>query len=163
MSKRGILLLIAAVVVAFLGIRWTIHQLVSDETKITWLIEGMVEGFDEGKAGDAVEGLAEDWRHESSSVDRDLLRSALAREILSRRQSSAKEWPYRVEVPEDLLRITVDGDEAEVECEAIFHRRHQEEWRSVWRMEVRAELVRGDDGWRFQYSRHEDLEGRGLR
>jgi hypothetical protein len=96
-------------------------------------------------------------------VDKAMLLRGLAMEIRGERSSSSGEWPYRAEVPEEQLRITVDGDEATVEAEALFRRRHQEEWHLVWQMRVQAELVRTEDGWRFTRSRHENVEGRGLR
>ncbi len=160
-SLKRILVVVLVLVVGFLGVRSAIRALASDETKITWLIEDMAEGFNDGRAGTAVGGLAAEWRHEGSRVDRDLLREVLAREVLSARTSRSGELPHRVAIPEELLLITVEEDFARVECEAIFDERNEEEWKTVWCVRIWAELERGEDGWRIVRSRHEDLVGRG--
>ncbi|MEW6073625.1 MAG: hypothetical protein AB1726_13660 [Planctomycetota bacterium] len=61
---KRILLAAAAVALAVFGIRRLVIALAADETRIGWLIEDMVEGFNERHAGEATSGLAPDWRHE---------------------------------------------------------------------------------------------------
>jgi hypothetical protein len=160
---KRILLAALALAALVLTARYLFLALASDETKITWLIEEMEEGFDEGRAGTATSGLARDWSHGDSSIDRDTLRALLAQEFLTARQSSDRALRYRVEIPETTLEIEVEGDSADLRCEAVFESRRGEEWSTVWRVSVEVELRKGEGEWEIHASRHEDLEGRGLR
>lgn len=160
---KRVLFFAIVVVLLFFGIRTLVLALVSDETKIAWLIEEMEEGFDDGSAKSATSGLAHEWRHEDAEVDRDTLRALLAREFMVGRQNHDGELIHRVELPEQLLEITVTDDTAAVRCEAIFERLRDEEWSVVWRARIEVELVKVEGEWEIHASRHEDLEGRGLR
>jgi len=160
---KRVLLGLLFLVVALIAVRQVVFLLASDETKIAWLIEGMEEGFNDAHAGRAVEGLANDWGHAGSPIDRSSLQAALFQEFRSFGQSKKGRETYRVTVIEDSLEITVDGDRASIACEAEFARQHEEEWSPVWRIRIDAKLEDGEDGWRFTSSSHEDLVGWGLR
>jgi len=162
-AVKRLLLAVAVIVVGFLAVRQLVIVLASDETKIEWLIEDMADGFNDAHAGDAVEGLAKDWRHEGSGIDRPTLQAALFQEFRSFGESKRGRETYRVEVLEDLLTIRVDGETATVAGEAEFARAHEDEWSTVWRIRFAAELANGEAGWEIGTSRHENLEGWGLR
>jgi hypothetical protein len=154
---KKIALGLVALAALYLGCRWLVRALASDETRIRWLVERMEQGYDEGDPGDCVGPLAADWRHEGYELNRELLFGGLLQIAMQERERETRELLTRVELSG--LRISVSGDTAELECEAAFSRRRRGEWQETWRMRAWAELVDGDDGWEIVRSRHQDLRG----
>jgi hypothetical protein len=155
---RRILLASLALAALVLGTGALVRACAADETKIRWLIADMEEAYNEGDAGDSVGPLARDWRHEGYSIDRQLLLGALF-QASRERDRETKQLLSRVEVDEDAAAITVEGDRATLECEALFSRLRRGTWEEAWRVRFTAELVEGDGGWEIVRSRHEDLRG----
>ncbi len=158
MLKRTLLLL-STVPVLYFGALLLWRALASDETKIRWLVEGMEEGYNEGRPRACFGPLALDWRHENYELDRELLRGALIRTALQDRDPRTKELLTKVELDDESLAITVDGDRASLECDLTFWRLRSGVWDQVWSMHATAELAEGDDGWKIVRSRHEDRRG----
>ena len=159
--RRTLLLLGTALLLWFTG-RWLHYRLASDEQKIRWQVEEMLEGYNTAQPGMAVGPLDPDWRHEGhGELDRELLRGALFRVAMNDRDRETRELTSRVALVEDSLVIEVAGDTAALEFEAVFSRRKRgdEEWTERWRLRIEAELEDGDDGWKIVRSRHEDLAG----
>ena len=159
--KRLLLVGLPLLVLGVFGLRWAIHALASDETRIRWMVEAMEEGFNDGSAKGATGGLGRDWRHEGmDGLDAETLRGMLLREFMELRRRDG-ELSVRIEVPEDTLAITVDGESATLECEALMERRREGKWTGAWRSRIEGELRKGEEGWEILRTRHEDLEGRG--
>jgi hypothetical protein len=156
---RNLLLLTLVVLLLWIGGRWLVYALASDETRIRWMLGTMEEGYNSGDVGDAVGPLARDWSHEGHSLDRELVKGGLIRESLQDRDPETKELMRRVELDGETLVVTVDGDAATLEVEASFARQREGAWETTWRALVSGELRRGEDGWEIHRTRHRDLEG----
>jgi hypothetical protein len=153
-------LLLALVVLGtlFLGGRWLVRWLESDETKIRRLVAGMEEAYNRGSPGGCVAPLAKNWRHEGHALDRELLFGALFQTARDRERETRR-LRSRVEVDEDAAEIAVAGERATLAVEACFSRLRAGAWEAAWRLAIEAELEHGDDGWEIVRSRHQDLEG----
>ena len=161
-----IILLALALILLSLGARLVFSHFVSEETKIRWLVEDMVEGFNAGKARQSVRGLDSNWSHAERPLDRDMLRGFILGEAMQGGLGSRRAFPWRVELPPDSLRIQVaeDEDSAALEAELLFsHNRSGTEepadWELQWHLRLLAELHPTDEGWRILKSRHEDIQG----
>jgi len=155
--KRFLLLLLGVAVLSFGG-RALVRALASDETKIRWLVERMVAGYAEGDVGDCIGAFAPDWTHEGHEITRELLRGALI-QTSRERDPATKQSLSRVDIVEDMLSVTVEGDSARLACEADFSRLRKGTWEPTWTMRAEADLTRGEDGWKIVRSRHQDLRG----
>ena len=157
--RRLLLVLAAALTLWFLG-RALVHALASDETKIRWRVEAMEEGYNTGDVGDVIAPLHADWTHEQhAGLDREMVRAVLAREALQERNPNTRRLARRVDLDEDTLAITVDGDAATLEVVASFSRWVDEAWKPDWTARFHADFVRTDDGWKTNRSRHADISG----
>lgn len=160
--KRIFLGLVLAVA-ALLAVRWAVGALASDETRIRWMVEEMVDGFNEGSAKRATSGFAESWRYREETLRRDDLRGGLLAEFQQQRSRQARRLTLRASVPESSLAIELAGDTAQLEFEVHIEKLRGEAWEPKWTMRVRAALERGEDGWRIVAVTKDDLEGSGLR
>ncbi len=159
LALKKVLLVAAAAMATFLGCRWLVRSLASDTTKIRWIVESMEEGYDEGDPGQVVAPLAQDWRHEGHGLDRDLLLGGLFQTAIRDRDEETKQLLTRVDIDMDSLAIAVEGETAELDCDATFFRLRKGAWEPVWAMHAEAELAKTDDGWQIVKSRHADLRG----
>lgn len=150
---------LATVAVAFVVGRWVVLSMVSDETKIRWLVERMEEGYDDGDLSDCVGPLSDDWHHEGYLVDRERLKLGLFQAFREERDRDTGKRTSKVDVDEDGMQIAVDGDEATLTAEAVFSRLRGEAWEDTWNIRVEAHLEKGDDGWKIVRTSHEDLKG----
>ena len=91
--------------------------------------------------GDAVGPLAREWRHEGHSLDRELVKGGLVRESLQDRDPETKELLRRVDLDEETLVVSVEGDRASLEVEASFSRLREGAWETTWRALVFGELA----------------------
>jgi len=155
---KKVALVLAALLALYLGVGWLIRMLASDETKIRWLVEGMEQAYNTGDAGDCVAPLARNWRHEGYEIDRQFLLGAVF-QASRERDKETREMLTRVDVDEDALAITVDGERATLAAEAVFSRLRKGEWQETWRIRVEGELVDGEDGWEILRTRHSDVRG----
>lgn len=162
-SMKRVFLVLVLLVVGYVGVRWLVVALASDETRIRWSVEEMVAGFNEGSGKRATSGFAETWDHGDTELRRDDLRGYLLAEFQQQRSQKARRLTLRVDVPEDTLVIAVVDERATLELEARFEKLRGEEWQPLWRMRVEAVLSKGEDGWKIVETAKEDLEGRGLR
>jgi hypothetical protein len=155
---RKILLLALALGALWVVGAWLVELLTSDETKIRRLVADMEEAYNAGSPGSCVGPLARDWRHEGYEVDRELLLGGLF-QAARERDRETKQLRTRVEVDEDAMEVTVEGEHAALACDAVFSRLRAGQWNETWRAHLEAELADGDDGWKIVRSRHRDLRG----
>jgi len=157
---RRILLVLGTVLFVWFAGKWLYHELASDEQKIRWQVERMIEGYNTAQPGMAVGPLDVAWRHEGrGELDRELLRGALFRVAMNDRDRQTRELTSRVELVEDSVAIEVTRDTATLEFEAVFSRKQGTEWNERWRLHIGADLEDKEDGWKIVRSRHEDLRG----
>jgi hypothetical protein len=162
MRKLGIVLAaLALIVFAF----WLRRALASDETRIRWVIEGMVAGFNDERNAGAMRGFAKEYRDETSGVDRELVHAGLAHLFFTRRDPDTKRFDLRLEVPRVELAIGV-ADVVHARARGLLRRwegagaRDDEApERLVWEVRFDGELVDVDGDWRFTSSTHDTLAG----
>ncbi len=157
MTKK-ILLLTLSFAGLYFGARSLVRFFASDETKIRRLVAGMEEAYNEGKPGSCVGPLAKDWRHEGYELDRELLLGGLFQTARDRDRET-RQLRTRVEVDEEAVVVTVEGEHATLTTAATFFRLRAGTWAESWHLCIEAELADGDDGWEIVKSRHEDLRG----
>jgi hypothetical protein len=155
-----------ALVGLFLAGRFLYMALASDETRVRWVIERMVEGFNDTRASPCLDGFATSYVDTSSGADRETVHRALAYLFFTRKDETTKKFLYEVEMPENDLSITVvDGDAPTATAEGVarFFEVHGEERKLAWEVRFRGELAEGDDGWQFVRTTHETSAGTRLR
>lgn len=159
---KRVLLLVCAVAVVGLAIHWLRLALMSDEARIQALLQDMANGFNRSRAGAAVEGLADDFREETSSADRQTILQVLRVLFLRERDSKTKEFLYRVQLPTEELKIEVlpDQRKANVDLVASFFKLHGEEEQLTWEVRINGDLEKGEEGWQIKRCRHETVQGR---
>jgi hypothetical protein len=158
--KRALLLGLGLALVV-LGGRRVLRALASDETKIRWLVEDMVDGFNDERTARAVRGLAPGFRDETSGADRDLVRQGVIRMLFQEHDPRTKRFLLRLEVPEEALAVEVapGGDTAAARGELRLYERRGAAETLLWGASFEGDLARTDDGWRFLRSRHRTVEG----
>lgn len=160
-------LILAAIVLVLggLALRLLVQGMASDETKIRWMLEEMVEGFDEGQAGQSISGLARDWTHEGRPIDRDTIRGYVFGQTMQK--GKGLPFPWDAEVPEETLVIEVapEGGSATLTAEVRFSEltgatsEEDGTWNERWHLRLEADVQETEDGWRIVSSRHEDIQG----
>ena len=160
--RKFLLAAVALVVVAYAGCRIR-YALASDETRIRWLIEDAAEGFNDSHVRDTVRPLADDWHDRTTAIHKDTLVQLLQYSYFQDREEKSKRYRHRVEVPDDTITVTVDGDIATFRCIAHFEELKQGEFEPSWVVTFEGELRRGEDGWEVAVSGHQSHEGRAFR
>ena len=108
---RRVLFGVLAIVLLYFGVRAIVHFFASDETKIRWVVEDMVDGFNETRMNPVMTGLAQEFVHEDPPVHKDEARAMLAQMFLQDKDPQTKRFPYRVRVPEEEFRLQVQRGE----------------------------------------------------
>jgi len=163
---RRILLGLAGALLCFFVGRAIVRALVSDETRIRWLVEDMQAGFDRTRMDPILVAFAGNFRDDTSGADRQNVREALAYLFLTAKDPQTKAFPYRVEV--GIPRIAVDRSTAseptaDVDVDARFFDRRGSEEQLAWEIAVASRWTRGEYGWRIASTRYETKSGRMLR
>lgn len=156
---KQILVILAASVMTFVLGRMLVLAFVSDETKITWLIEEMEEGFNEGDLSECIGPLHDDWRHDDYPVNREYMKGGLFRAFREERDRETFERTSKVEIVGDGILVEVEDDTARIEVEARFSRRRRDAWEETWHIKVFGDLEDGEDGWKIVRTRHDDVKG----
>ncbi len=163
---KRLFLALLAVVAAVFGYRAARRALASEPTQITWMIDGMCEGFAATRMNPIMVGLATDWFDEALGADRELVRAGAAHLFFEQRGDGGQGFPYSVGWrTEQGPTVDESGDEKTADMQLVFEffRREGEAERLVWRARVEAQLRKRDGDWRFFRTRTETLEGRMLR
>jgi hypothetical protein len=132
--------------------------LVPADTRIRWRLEGMAEAFDATRLSPVAAGLAPDFRDQTSGYERALVLDLLRAFYLEHARGV---FPYDVDLPEDLIAIDLgeDGATAHATFVADFSALTGDTWKPAWSVQIEAELLSTDDGWRIVRSTHETLTG----
>lgn len=164
-DMRRLLAALAAALVLFLVGRWVVLALVGDETRIRWRLESMVEGFNETRLAPVLEGVAPQWHHDHSRVDRELLAQLLRSVFFNEKDPESGRFPLRAEIEPESLEVTLD-EEREGRARALLTGRflvlEEGEWSSAWLARLELELEEHDErGWQVVRSEHTDIEADG--
>ena len=161
--RRILLLLIAAGALFGLGLGLR-RALASDETRIRWLIEGAVDGFNDSRPRRVVDVLSMDWYDRTTGVHRDTLFQILVATAFQEKDPETGRFLWELVVPEESVAIDVSdapGEGATARLEAALWRKLGEERELRWRIAVEALLREGEDGWEVWSTSYQALEGRG--
>lgn len=134
----------------------------SPEEQVRRHIREMAKDFNAGRTGPCSRGLSEDYVETTTGVSRDEIRGYLAS---LRLQDGQENFRYRVTLPDEFDVTIADKEKTKATTEfiAIFDERSKEEWRTRWRVEIRAEVVKIDGDWCVRRSSHETLKGSPMR
>jgi hypothetical protein len=150
---RKLALALVSITLLLLGGRWACHALASDETKIRWLVEDMVDGFNDCKNGRVVGALAPDFRDRATGATRDDIHAALAQLFFERIDSRTHEFQLSAELVADELSVEVEHSEparATARVHVLIDERSSDGKRLLyWDAHVTGRLERRDDGWRW--------------
>lgn len=158
--KRLRILVPAALLVALLA--WVgLPLLASDETRIRWLFEGAVAGFNDTDLGDAMDGFAMDYRDETvSDLTHPTLSRALRYLFLRRVDPKTKEFRWRMRIPAETFSVAVTADDrAESTFDLHLDERDGADWLPAWHVRVTARLQRIQGTWQIHRSTHESIAG----
>ena len=126
----------------------------------------MADGFNETRMNPIMSGLAQDFLEDSWGADKELARAGLAQMFLQSKDALTRDFPYRVEIPEEDFRVQLaDGEprKAELDLVARFEKSNGEEWSAHWKAKVHAQLELGPGGWKIHRARLDTVEGQRLR
>jgi hypothetical protein len=160
--KRTLLVLLGIAALYFGG-RALRRALVSDETRISWVLDDMCEGFGATRMNPVMAGLAVEYTDEALGADRDLVKLGLAHLFFEQSGGADKRFPYRVEWRSEAgPRVDASGEEktAEMELELEIFRREGEAENVVWKAKVDAQLRKRDGEWRFVRTHTTTIDGR---
>lgn len=162
---RRPLAVLAAALVLFLVGRWVVLALVGDATRIRWRLESMVEGFNETRLAPVLEGVAPEFRHDHSRIDRGMLADLLRSAFFHEKDPQSGRFPLRAEIEQDTLEVTLDAERpghATALLTGRFLVLERGEWSSAWRARIELEWLEDDErGWQVVRSEHTDLEADG--
>lgn len=158
--KRVLIGFVAAAALYFLG-GLVVRALASDETKIRWRVESMIDGFNRERASPILRGFAQEFRDDTSEADRELVHQAVVSLFFRERDPQTKRFLLRAEIdPETLVvEVSEDGSAATVNGVLTLFERKGELEDVLWSASFEGELVRGEDGFRFVRSTHETVGG----
>lgn len=163
--KRALFALLA-LVLAWFAVRAIARAFASEETKIRWVIEDMADGFNDTRMNPIMSGLAEDFLEDSWGADKQLARAGLAQMFLQSKDALTRDFPYRVEIPDEefLVRVNeVEPRTAEFDLVAQFQKSQGGEWSAHWKAKVHAQLELRPGGWKIVRARLDTVEGQRLR
>ena len=157
--KTFLQLLACTALVLFLG-RELVWFAVSDETKIRWTTEKMVEGFNDTRLSKTLSGLHPDWRVPHTSVDRPRLADGLRSVFFTEKDPETRSFALRAEVEEESFEIDVDEGRAEVTFVVRMFRTTDESADPEWVVRVVGPWIDDEEhGWVALKSEYESLVG----
>jgi len=152
---RQFVLVTGALLILWFGGRALWYALSGDEDQIAWVLDEMVDGFNDTRMRSVLGGFSRDFRDESSGATRAEVHQALASLFMSELDPETKEFLLRVELPTDDLEIDLvegTGDEpsrAKLVLHPRFTTRESGTEELYWDATVHVEMVEGDDGWQL--------------
>jgi hypothetical protein len=161
-----LLLAVAAVTLLLVGGRWAYHALASDETKIRWRIEEMIDGFNDCQGAGVLDGLASDFRDQASGATREDVHGALVQLFFERVDSRTHEFQLSAELVADELSIQVQATQpkrATATMHVLIHERASDgKSQLFWDARIVGRLEKRDEGWQWietTEANHRDRRG----
>jgi hypothetical protein len=157
MTIRRVLLIAAALMVAYFAVRAIRTALASDETRIRWLLADEAAAFNDCGMLSVLDHFAPEWQDETTGVSRQALKGGLLYVFQNRRDAKTGRFLYRIEVGE--TDIDVQGERATAKFPLVLHEGIDTAERAIWELKVTADLGKHDGSWRIDRSRHETVHG----
>ena len=161
--KRIFLILVVAILIYVLG-RQVVLLFVPDETRITWLLQEVVDRFNERDNSGCRAHLASDYQHKSPRLDNGRLRALLARLFLKGVHPETHAFRYRADLQtlEEGAVSVGGGNPKTANGRAIVHLSEEQKGKTIvlWEVRLEAELEKAGSGWEIKRTRHETIDGR---
>jgi hypothetical protein len=160
MRRFGLVLVVMGLLAV--GVRWLVHALWSDETKIRVAIEDACEGFGEERMDPILAALARDFRDETSGFDREDVRRVVAGAFFQEKDPTTRGFPFRCEIDPAAIEIQLvkgDPDRATVTFPGTVVDVRGGGRRDAWSFHLTGQMEERDDGWCFVTTEHRTLEG----
>ncbi|MCC6409753.1 MAG: hypothetical protein IT453_21545 [Planctomycetes bacterium] len=158
---RRLFLVLVGALALYVGGRALVHALASHETRIAWVIDDMVDGFNATRMNPILDGLDREFLDDTWGADRETVRAAAAHLFFNAVDGETKRFLYRAEWT--LTSITVsDGPapSAQVVLEASFFEKRGESEVLAWKVRVDGDMHLQPEGeWCFARTRTTTLEG----
>jgi hypothetical protein len=158
--KAALQFIVCLVIVLFVG-KELVWFFASDETRIRWRIEEMVEGFNDASLASASAALHPDWTVEDNTrVTRGLLKDGLRSVFFTEKQPETRAFALEAEVLPETWSISVAEEAATANFELAMYRLESDTRELEWR--VRLNNTLSDDpelGWTIVRTGYESLEG----
>ncbi len=158
--KKQIFGVAAGVLLAY----WLVfHAFVSDETRIRRVLQNSVDGFNDTHKKRCISALADDFREETTGLNRDLIGQRLVYLFLKEKHPDMNAFRFRIELVEDKLEIEVadvSPKTAKVSVLARFSRIVKGEFVPVWDVDIDGGMEKTSDGWKVKRSRHRGVSGK---
>jgi hypothetical protein len=147
---RRLVLVALALAIVFVFGRWVLRALASDETHVRWVVEEMIEGFNQAELRPVMAGLAPDYVDTSSGLHRNELREALIYSFFQDVDPRTHDYQFRAEMPPDGLVIEIgEPGHARVVAQIAFYTRVRPTEELFWDARVEGEMEERDEGWQW--------------
>lgn len=146
--------------VLFVGneLRWLFA---SDETRIRWRMEEMVEGFNDASLSAASKSIHPEWGvRDNPSVTRGQLKDGLRSVFFSEKQPETRAFALEAEILPDSWTVSVAEGTATSSFELAMYRLTPEARVLEWRVKLDNDLRDDPElGWSLVKTGYESLEG----
>jgi hypothetical protein len=135
-----------------LAIRSVFRALASDETKIRWRIEEMVEGFNARHLAPVMAGFAPDYRDAATGLTRDRLKDILVYLYFQEVDAKSGRFFLRAELVPDELELRMPESPpgtASLSLHLRFFESRTGTEHPFWDAHVEGELEKREDGWQW--------------
>ena len=158
---RRLLFIVAGALALYLGGRALVHALASHETRVRWVIDDMVDGFNATRMNPILDGLDRDFLDDTWGADRDTVRAAAAHLFFDAVDPQTKRFLYRAEW--EPQSVVVSGDVspvATVAFEVRFFELEGESESLAWKVRIEGDMhLDPERDWCFARTRTTTLEG----
>lgn len=152
---RQTVLVTGVLLIVWFGGRALWFALSSDEDQIAWVLDDMVDGFNEARMRPVIGGFARHYTDESSDATREEVRQALAGLFFGEVDPRTKAFLLHVELDTDDLPIELTpgtGGEparAKLVLHPRFTTRKSGTEELYWDASVHVEMAETEDGWQI--------------
>lgn len=146
---RKLVLVLVALPILWLGARWVLRALESDEERIARVVGEMVEGFNDAQGRPVLSGLAREFVDSSSGATREDVRTALIAWFFEQVDPVTKKFLFVAELERVDVQVDEAAHEAQVSVAIRFEKRRGEALEPWWNAEIEGLMRDGDDGWQW--------------
>lgn len=148
---RKLLVFLAVAPLVLIAGWWLRRALASDETRIRWVVEEMLAGFNAAQLRPIMAGLAPDFVDVTSGVRRAELREVLIASFFQDVDPQTRAFAYQAELADGGLELELseDGEGAQAQLHVLFSVRRGAQLQPFWDARITGELRELDDGWQW--------------
>jgi len=147
---RNVGLGLVAALAVYYGVRALVIALASPATRVRWVVEDMLEGFNRARAAPVLEGIAKDFVDATAALTREDIHKVLVYLYLNETDEQGGFLWSATLVPDSLaVEVAEDEQSADTRLAVQFHLRRGAQSELVWDAQFRGTVSRTDDGWRW--------------